>query len=58
MQSSDGEIKADEVTIAFFQKYLKMPDANLEELCRECQRLVAQDEAIDEIVDGKSTKAT
>ena len=47
-----GEMKPDEVTMAFFQKYLKMPDANLEELCLECKRLVALDEAIDSVTDS------
>lgn len=31
----DGVIKADEVTLKFFRKYLKMPKATLEEMCRE-----------------------
>ena len=34
-----GILQADEVTLEFFRKYLKMPKATLEELCKECLRL-------------------
>ena len=35
-------IQADEVTLAFFQKYLDMPKGTLEELCQEIIKLKAQ----------------
>ena len=34
-------LKTDEVMVAFLQKYLKMPDATFEELCRKCKELTA-----------------
>lgn len=36
------ELKADEVTLEFFRKYLKMPNATLEELCRKCDALTGK----------------
>lgn len=38
-QEESGELKADEVTLAFFRKYLEMPNGILEDLCREIIRL-------------------
>jgi hypothetical protein len=34
-----GVLKADEVTLEFFRKYLEMPEGTLEDLCREIIRL-------------------
>lgn len=34
-----GYVETDKVTLAFFQKYLEMPDANINDLCREIIRL-------------------
>ena len=38
--SETGCITADEVTLEFFRKYLKMPKATLEGLCRKIETLV------------------
>lgn len=35
----NGVIDAHEVTLEFFRKYLKMPGANLEDMCLECMKL-------------------
>jgi hypothetical protein len=32
-------LKTDEVMVAFLQKYLKMPNATFEEICRKCEEL-------------------
>lgn len=41
------EIKPDEVTLAFFRKYLRMPDGNIEQLCRKAEDLF---EALEDMV--------
>lgn len=33
-------IESDEVTVAFFQKYLAMPNGNLEQLCRKAEAIM------------------
>lgn len=38
-QDKTGILLADEVTLAFFRKYLDMPDSDLESMCREIIRL-------------------
>jgi hypothetical protein len=32
-------LKTDEVMVAFLQKYLKMPNATFEDICRKCEEL-------------------
>lgn len=45
----EGIIHADEVTLAFFRKYLEMPKGTLEDLCREIIRLKKPKERIEEL---------
>ena len=39
LENEGGSLKADEVTLAFFRKYLNEPNGNLETLCRKAQEL-------------------
>ncbi len=54
-----GVLPSDEVTVAFFRKYLNLPDGNLEDLCRKAQKMTADiarlRKAIEPFATGRGT---